>query len=172
MNVRVKVVLPWVLFAVALIAAIVFGVLWLQATAEQQEADDVRATATDVALALTNFSAKTIDQDVAEIEQHAVGRFAEEVDVFFGKEAIAAIEEAEGASEGKIESVFVQEIEGEDASAFVVVSETVRNARLAEARTDTIRFDISMIQTPDGWKADNVDIIQSPGTVIPEGVGG
>ena len=43
MNARVKLILPWTLFALALIAAIVFAILWLQsvnADDEAQEAED------------------------------------------------------------------------------------------------------------------------------------
>ena len=171
MNARVKLILLWALFALALIAAIVFAVLWLQSVNDANEAQDVEDTASEVALALTNFSADTIDQDVAEINQYAVGEFAEEVGVFFGDEAVDAIEEAEGESEAELDSIFVEEVEGDNASAFAVLTQSVSNTGLAEARTDTIRMELGMVRTPNGWKANEVDILQSPGVTIPGGLG-
>ena len=155
--------LPWVLFGIALIAAIAFAVLWQRLYAQEQERKEVRATAQEFATLLTNFSAATIEDDAAAIKEFAVGRFEEEVDVFFGEEAVAAIKEAEARSEGDIDSVFVQSVEQDSASVFAVVSETVTNVNIPEARTDILRMEISMIDTDAGWKVDQVDIVQSPG---------
>ena len=170
MNARVKLILPWILFALALIAAISFLVLWLQSVNADDEAREAEEAARTVALALTNFSAETIERDVAEINQYAVGEFAEEVGVFFGDEAVNAIEEAEGESKSKLESIFVEQVEGDNASAFAVLTQSVSNTRLSEPRTDTIRMEISMVRTPGGWKADQVDILQSPGVTVPGGL--
>jgi Mce-associated membrane protein len=155
--------LPWALFAIALAAAITFAVLWQQLAAQEQERKEVRATANEFATVLTNFSADTIEKDAARIKEFAVGRFEEEVDVFFGEEAIAAIKEAQARSRGDIDSVFVQSIDEESASAFAVVSETVTNVNTPEPRTDILRMEISMVETESGWKVDQVDILQSPG---------
>jgi len=171
MNARLRVILPWALFALALIAAIVFAVLWLQSVNDVNEAQEVEDTASKVALALTNFSADTIDQDVAEINQYAVGEFAEEVGVFFGDEAVDAIEEAEGESQAELDSIFVEDVEGDNASAFAVLTQSVSNTALTEARTDTIRMELGMVRTPNGWKANKVDILQSPGVTAPGGLG-
>ena len=170
MNARVKLILPWILFALALIAAVVFFVLWLQSVNADDEAQEAEEAARTVALALTNFSAETIERDVAEINQYAVGEFAEEVGVFFGEEAVDAIEEAEGESKSELDSIFVEQVEGDNASAFAVLTQSVSNTRLSEPRTDTIRMEISMVRTPGGWKADQVDILQSPGVTVPGGL--
>jgi Mce-associated membrane protein len=155
--------LPWILFGVATIVAIVFGVLWWQLRAQEQERREVRAFGQEFATELTNFSADTIEKDADEIKSFAVGQFAKEADVFFGERAIAAIKQAEATSQGDIDSVFVQTVEGDSASVFAVVSETISNVA-TEGRTDVLRMEIGMVKTESGWKVDRVDVLQSPGS--------
>jgi hypothetical protein len=58
--------------------------------------------------------------------------------------------------------VFVQNISGGNASVFAVVDETTDNST-SDPKTETVRFDIALIDTKDGWKIENVEILQSPG---------
>ena len=107
--------------------------------------------------------------DVADIKSFAVGDFAEEAEAFFGQEAVDAIKEAEAESQGEIESVYVQELDGDTASVFAVVNETVTNADLAEPRTDLLRMNINLVRSESGWKVTNVDVLQSPGSTVLQG---
>lgn len=156
--------LPWILFALALLAAATFAFLWQQAVAEERERDEVRAAARDFVLALTNFSAQTIEEDTQRIRSFAVGDFEREAEAFFGAEAIAAIRESEAASSGQIDELFVQGMSEDEASVFAVVSETVTNRALEEPRTDTLRLEVGMIRTRNGWRVNSVDVFQAPGT--------
>lgn len=160
---------PWVLSALAFAAALVFFLLWQQERSDVREREEMARRASSFVVALTNFSAATIEEDAARIKAFAVGDFAEEADAFFGDEAIAAIKEAEAVSEGEIESLFVQELEGDSGSVFAVVSETVTNAERAQPQTETLRLEVGMIKTSAGWKVDRVEILQSPGSVLPSG---
>ena len=158
--------IAWFLFGLALIAAGVFAALWLDLRTEADERAELEQQTERFVLALTNFSADTIDQDVAEIKGFAVGDFAEEADVFFGKEAIDAIKTADARSEGEIESIYVQSLEGDTASVFAVVSETVINSDLAEPRTDVLRMNVDLVESESGWRVTNVDVLQSPGSTV------
>lgn len=155
---------PWILFGVAAAAAVTFALLWAfdvgGAGARQAE---VRDTARQFLKALTNFSADTIDQDVEEIRAFGVGQFAGEVEETFSPERLAAIRENQVVSTGRVESVFVQTLEGNTASVFAVVNETIINASLTAPRADVLRVELVMIETPDGWKVNSVEILQSPG---------
>lgn len=151
----------------ALAAAVTFGLLWQQEESQDRAEEELRREAERFVTALTNFSADTIEQDAREIRSFAVGEFKDEADAFFGQKAIAAIKEADAASRGDIESLYVQSLEGDNASAFAVVTETVTNAGLQEGRTETLRLEVGMIKTESGWKVNKVDILQSPGTVRP-----
>jgi hypothetical protein len=156
---------PWVLFGVALVAAVTFGLLWTfdVGTAEERQTE-VRDTARRFLTALTNFSAERIDQDVAEIRAFGVGQFAEEVEETFSEDRLAAIRENQVVSTGRVESVFVQTLEGSSASVFAVVNETIINASLTAPRADVLRVELEMIETPDGWRVSTVEILQSPGS--------
>lgn len=158
---------PWVVAFVAAVAAVTFGVLWAQARAEETTEDELRSTAREFVAALTNFSADSIDADAERIKSFAVGAFEQEAEIFFGERATEAIEEAEATSEGEIESLYVQSIGDESASVFAVVNQSVSNAGLAEPKTDVVRMEVGLVETSSGWKVDRVEVIQSPGTVLP-----
>lgn len=162
-----RVIIPWTLVLLTGAAAVTFGILWNDLRAEGEKLDEVEAAAAEFVTALTNFSASTIDVDAARIRSLAVGDFAEEVDTFFGEEAIAAIKEAEATSIGEIESLFVQSLDEDEASIFGVVSETITNSVATQPRTDILRLEAGMIRTPDGWRVNRVDIFQAPGTGPP-----
>jgi Mce-associated membrane protein len=138
--------------------------MWQEGETREGERAEVEAAAEGFVTALTNFSADTIEADATEIKSFAVGDFAEEVETFFGAEAIAAIKEAQAESTGEIESIFIQDISEDQASVFGVVSETVTNSTLTDPRSDVLRLEIGMIRTAAEWKVNRVDVFQAPGT--------
>lgn len=163
------------MFGLAVVATAAFGWLWQQARSDldaaratTREQAQVKAVAARLLVALTNFDAKTIDADVAKLRALAVGQFAGDVDDVFTPERIAQIKRFDATSTGKIRSVFIQSLSGDSASVFAVVDETLRNSR-SPARTDTVRFDISMVQTKGGWKIENLEILQLPATPFAPG---
>ncbi|HXJ65103.1 MAG TPA: hypothetical protein VNN79_15220 [Actinomycetota bacterium] len=160
---------PWVAVALVTAAAIVFGLLWRNADSALADAQalehqraEVVATGTDFLTALTNFSGTTIDSDVARIKRFAVGDFAQQVDQFFGPTNTRALQKADVVSIGRVRSVFVQSIDGPQASVFGVVDEAIRNAHAAP-RTETLRIDVEMLDTSAGWRVATVDILEAPG---------
>jgi hypothetical protein len=157
-------IVPWTLFAIAATAAILFGLLWLQDSREEDELDEVRATAQRFALALTNFSADSIDEDVEKIKSFAAGTFAEEVDTFFGPEAVDAIKEADASSTGEVNGLFVQDHGDGRASVFAVVNETIQNTVLDDPQSDILRLEMGLTKADGEWKIDRVDIFQAPGS--------
>lgn len=142
-----------------------FGALYLQDQQAEAQRDEVEDVARAFVLDLTNFSYETIEEDAAEIKAFATGDFENEVDAFFGEQAIEAIEASEAASSGRIESLFVQSLDEDQASVFVVVEETITNSGLGEAQTDILRLEAGLLKVGDEWKVDRVDIFQSPSAV-------
>jgi hypothetical protein len=163
---RLKAWLPWIVAGIFLATAVVFAVLWMQLRQDDQRDDEVKGTASDFVTALTNFAYDTIDTDTAEIRSYAVGDFKDEADTFFGDKAVAAIKKAKAVSEGDIESLFVESLDGEEASVFGVVSQTITNAFSDSPRTDALKLEVGLIDTSDGWKVNRVDVFQQPGTNI------
>lgn len=168
-SLPLRVVIPWVITALAVTAAIVMFLRYDALEREQARSDEVHETARAFVTELTNFSYQTIEEDVEAIRSYAVGAFAEETEVFFGEEGIAAIREAEAISEGAILSLFVQELADEEASVFAVVEETATNAVSQEPQTDTLRLEVALIETDDGWKVSRVEVFQAPGSGLPLG---
>lgn len=156
--------LPWVLFAIAFAMALVFYFFWQGEKADARRRQDVRATATQFLQALTNFKGSTIDKDVAEIRSFAVGDFAGEVDALFNQEMTQLLRDADVTSEGVVTegNVFVQSVEGSVAEVFGLVDETVINPSCSGPLRATVRADVSLIETSDGWKISGLEILQSP----------
>ena len=161
---RILAVAPWAVAAVAVAAAVTFAVLWIDARGAARQQEEVAGSAREFLQALTNFSPQTIEQDVEEIRSFAVGQFAEEVESTFSEERIQAIRESEAVSTGRVQSVFLQSLEGTTASVFAVVRQTIINRSLPAPRVDILRVDLGMIETADGWRVNSVEILQSPGT--------
>lgn len=164
--------LPWALFAVAVAAAVLFALLWQGAQANERRRAEVASTASSFLLALTNFSGATIESDIAEIRNYAVGDFADQVETFFDPQSVAALQQARARSVGRIRSLFVESLSGGSATVFGVVDEAVSNAAQTAPRTELIRIDIEMIETTQGWKVNRVNILQSPGQPPFGGPGG
>lgn len=93
-----------------------------------------------------------------------MGDFADQVDEFFGPEAISKIKDAEAKSVGRVQSVFVQELSGATATVFGVVTEVVTNNSSPAPQNEVVRLNVQMIQTATGWKVSKVEILQSPGS--------
>jgi hypothetical protein len=110
---------------------------------------------------MTNFGSDTIERDVEEIRSFATGTFASEVDELFGTQTIAAIKEAEATSTGRVEKIFVQELDADSSSVFAVVSEEVANKNMAEPRADVIRMEISLVRQDEQWKINRIDLFQT-----------
>ncbi|HMC36551.1 MAG TPA: hypothetical protein VKK30_01645, partial [Actinomycetota bacterium] len=156
-------------------AAVLFFLLWRHAEGTNSSADreqgDVTHTATEFLNTLTNFKGTTIDQDVAQIKRFAIGDFAGQVDTFFGPTNRDALRKAQAESVGHVESVFVESLQGDQASIFAVVSETITNVSTTTPKAQTLRIDMGMIDTSSGWKVNRVDILQSPGNPSIPGAG-
>jgi hypothetical protein len=154
--------LPWALFVLAVVAAVLFALLWQSAQSHERRRAEVASAATSFLLALTNFSGATIETDIAEIRRYAVGDFADQVETFFDPPAVQALRTAQAKSVGRVRSLFVQSLSGGSATVFGVVDEAVSNSGQPAPRTELIRIDIEMIETTEGWKVNRVNILQSP----------
>ena len=156
--------LPWILLAFMTAFAATLFLLWRTERAEEDRAVAVEAVAGRFLIALTNFSAATFDREAADLRDIAVGRFAEEVEATFSPDRVEAIRENRSTSTGRIRDLFVQEVEGDTATVFGVVDETVVNAASAIPTTNTLRVELGLIETSDAWKVERVELLQTPET--------
>jgi hypothetical protein len=163
-------VLPWTIAAVFL--ATTLAALWLLHDAQRDDARStaVQSTTRDFLTALTTFSATTIDSDVSRIRSYAVGDFATQVQQTFSDARIAQIKSSKVVSQGQVQSVFPENVTGSQATVFGVVNETVSNGSAQNPRSEVMRVEVGLIDTPGGWKVNSVNILQSPGaTSVPTG---
>jgi hypothetical protein len=159
---RLRTSLPWGLFVVALVTAVVFALLWQRAQTSEHRAAEVKFTATRFLQALTNFRGDSIETDVADIQSFAVGDFADQVRTFFNAGTMDALRKASAVSTGRVQSVFVESVNASTASVFGVVNESVGSTTSTSTQTEVVRIHIDMIDTASGWKVSRVDILQSP----------
>jgi Mce-associated membrane protein len=163
-------ILPWSLFVLALVVALLFALLWQGARSSGHRRAEVATAANRFLVALSNFQGSTIDADVREIRSFAVGDFADQVNTFFDRDAMDALRNAQAKSLGRVQNVFVESLSGGSATVFGVVNEQVTNAANPTPRTDVLRIEIEMLDTKAGWKVNRVNILQSPtGTPGPLG---
>ena len=155
--------LPWALAALMLGSTLFLLFLWRGERAEDSRRAEVAAAARTFLRALTTFGAESIERDVGEIRSHATGEFADEVERTFSPQRIQEIREAGVESVGTVRDLFVQSLEGTEATVFAVVDETVRNESTPEGRSDVLRISLEMIRTTEGWKVATVEVLQTPG---------
>jgi Mce-associated membrane protein len=154
--------LPWALVAVLLVTSVVLASMWRSERADDERRAEVQTAARSFLRALTNFSAETIEADVERIRGFAVGRFADELDQTFSPERVQAIKDQNAVSTGRIESVFVEEIGPDTATAFGVVAETVANDQTEEPRADILRVEVGLIETDEAWRIERLTLLQTP----------
>lgn len=116
---------------VTTLAAVVFAFLWVQATgrvdeleALDQDRETVSLQAIDVARALTNWDAADgMDAELATLRDLGSGAFLDEIDLQFGGDLAAQLQSLGLSSTGTVEEVFVQSLEGDEASVYATVTQ-------------------------------------------------
>ena len=156
--------LPWALAVVLLATTLTNWWLLRNDRAADARVAAVESVSRESLDALTNFSARTIDRDVGRLKRLAVGSFSTQVEQTFSPSRISQIRQADVRSTGRIKSLFVEDVSGDTASAFGVVDTTVVNNVSGSPRAEVVRFELSLIDTTGGWRIDQVNILQSPGS--------
>jgi hypothetical protein len=158
---RLPAVLPWVLVALAVLAAVFATWRWQELAAQERAREDVAASVSAFVTSLTTWDASAGMSEVRE-ELRAGGTesFARDVDELFGStEDLAGLAELGARSEGEVESVYVQSLRGEVAEALAVVVQQVS--------TDTSdfpevhrRFAEVVLQRVDGrWLVEDLQLL-------------
>ncbi|MGN6692864.1 MAG: hypothetical protein ACTHN0_01700 [Aquihabitans sp.] len=162
--------LPWVLAVIGLIGTIGFGLAWLGARGSGSEA----GTATDGSAAavlrsargfsedLTNFDGATIDKDFDAITARATGEFRSQADQFFSSDVRSQLKKAQASSRGEIRSAYVQSVDGDRATVFVVVDQTIANNASPQPQADTLRMELGLVQRDGTWKVERVSVLTAP----------
>lgn len=172
-------VLPWLIATVAVLVAVATTSQWLTLRAEQQTRADVQRAAEEFVVALTTWDASDGLEDTREeLREAGTGAFLAEVDELFGGTLGQELEEFEAVSEGEVQDVFVQRIQGDEAIALGVVVQEVRT-NLAEEPDRTVRSArLTLTRDGDRWLVSGVQLLaddvggEAATEVVEPGTGG
>ncbi len=144
------------------IAAVAFGVAWSGLNSQKNQQASAERVARDFLLALTNFDGQTVDADFTRISTYATGDFAKQEKSFFGSNIRQALEQAQAQSRGQVRDIFTESMSGGEVNIFAVVDQTYANSHLAAPATDTLRLDLTLVETSAGWRISEVTVLQAP----------
>ena len=166
--------LAWTVAAVAGVLALVgiagsvwFGTQWADLYAEDRARQQVRQAATDVVTRLTTFEGENIEEWLSAAQGQATGDYKQQLAQVFDQANRDALREIRVVSRGKVESLFVQDVQDETATAFAVVRQTYVNARTTEPVEDQLRIDLTLQLVNDEWLASEVAVLGPPGVLAP-----
>lgn len=165
---RAWIVVPWVLTLLLLLVAGFTTLRWLELQEQADTRDAVGVAATAFLVDLVNWDATDgLDDTVESLRARGTGRFLAQAEDLLGGPVGDDLEIAGAVSEGRIEDLFVQSIDGARAEAFAVVSQGVRST-LTDGTERSIRRVIMHLERVDGaWLVENLELpelIEQPPT--------
>ena len=157
--------LAWGVAILALAVAAFAGVQWADLYAAERTRDEVREQATALVLSLTTFEGANIEEWVADAQGRATGDYAEQLSTLFDQSLRDALREQEVVSRGEVDELFVQNVDGDEASVFALVTQTIVNATTSDPVQDELRMDITMERVDGEWLASDVAVLGPAGLV-------
>lgn len=158
-------VLPWVLVALALAAAVYSTVQWRTLAAYQDQVDSARAAAIGFVDDLTNWDASDgLEDEIDVLRAQGTGPFLDEIDLVFGGDDLTGQLEAEAiAASGELQEAFVQDVEDDRAEVFTVVSVTYSSPETQQSPTPvTFPAELELERDDDGeWLIRRVTVPNS-----------
>jgi len=144
-----------------------FGLAWAGQSSQSAEVGQVKQVATDFVMALTNFNPSTIDADFNRVIDYSTGTFATQAHQFFDTEIRQQLQKALASSRGQVRDLFVQSIDGNQATVYAVVDQTYVNSKTSTPQTDTLRLLIGLTDLSNGWHVSSVGVLNQPGASVP-----
>lgn len=112
-----------------------------------------------IATQVTTFRGEEIDDWVSETQALAVDEYAEQVDGLFDADFRQTLRDNDVESTGTVESAYIQEMEGDDAVAFVVARQESMNTLRDDPVVDELRMEIELKLVGGEWLASNVEVL-------------
>jgi hypothetical protein len=158
-RVRLEVAIPWIVATIATAVAITL-LLQLRSQPTEQVAA-VEETAGRFALELTNWDATDGMGDTRDqLRAAGTDTFAADVDELFGgTDDLAELEEIGARSEGEVEDVLVESLDGDRAVALAVVVQRV-STELADGDEVSLRYArVDLAGDGGEWRVDGVELV-------------
>jgi hypothetical protein len=153
--------LPWILLALAIAAIVFLFVESQELRAHEAAREEVERVSGTFMLTLTTWDGTQDMADTRE-ELRAAGtdRFAGEVDELFGTtEDLAGLAEIGARSEGDVRRSFVQEIDGDQATALIVVVQRLSSDLTDEDEVAVRYAEIELLDRGGEWRVDDVELL-------------
>jgi hypothetical protein len=121
----------------------------------------------DFLLALTNFQANTIDADFTRVQSYATGDFQSQALSFFDSDVRKALAQVQAVSRGQIKALYVQSIQGDEATTYADIDQTIANVNFKAPEQDELRIVLSLKKVAAGWRISEVSVLQAPAVPTP-----
>lgn len=142
--------------AVAVAAAVAFGVAWAGDSGTLSTQQAVLASARRFVIDFTNLSPTTIDAHFAAIDAMATGTFAtQERQLFSGSER-QQLESAQAQAQGQVRTLGLESVAGGKATVDAIVDMTYYNRNFTAPQTDVLYLQIAMQSVAGQWKVANL----------------
>ena len=152
--------LPWVVAVVAIGIATFTTTQWLSLRGEQEEQTQVEQVTSDFVQALTNWDASNgLDAAKKNIEAFGTGQFLDEANQIFGGDLGNQLQALKATSEGEIQDVFVQRLQGDQAITFAVVKQVIHTQLDQSGQTTYHSARVELTRTDGTWKVSNVELL-------------
>ncbi len=143
------------------VGTLVFGLLYAgSGSGSSQQDPAVLSSARTFLTDLTNFNAKTVDQDFSSVTAMATGSFASQAQKFFNSAIRVELEKALADSRGQIRAVYVQSLTGDAATVYGVVDQLYVNSKITTPQADVLRILLNLQQVGGTWKISNVTVLE------------
>lgn len=161
-SLRRRLAVVAVVAVLGLIGTVGFGVAWASSSSSSGSQAQVTASARAFLVALTNFTAKTVDADFGRLQAMATGPFATQAQKFFNSSIRQQLETALAQSNGQIRDLYVQSIKGNQATVYAVVDQLYVNNKVSAPQSDVLRLVVNLTDTSSGWKIADVSVLEGP----------
>jgi len=154
----------WVLAGVMTLIALGFAIAWAQLYTAEGQRSEVRTAAEQLVLHLTTFTGESIDEWVQQTQTMATDEYSSEVNELFDVDLRAALRDARSESVGRLIDLFVQDIDGDNATVFAVLRQTITNAATTQPIEDELRMQVELRRESGTWKAARVEVLGPQGS--------
>lgn len=159
--------LAWAIAVLAVVAAVVFGLEAKALNAREAGRAEALQAAEVAALQLTTFTGATIDEWVEQTRRLATGAFAEEIAQRYDQQLRADLREFDVESVGEVLSSFVQEFDGDQSVAFVVLRQTTLYPTYEQTVEDEVRFEITLLRQGGDWLVSDAQLLSPTPPLTP-----
>jgi hypothetical protein len=145
---------------VVIMALLAVSVFLFRSNAPEHDRSDVLALSRRFVVALTTYDAATLPNQRERVLGMATGGFRSDYDRLASNPAFSsAVNTAKASSQGKIVTLAVSSLSGDNATVLGVVDVIVSNKDLTTPRVTRRVIQLMFVNTSSGWKVDTVTLL-------------